>query len=108
MESLSGCHYVVRCEQIDFQGPYIYHVSTFCTFSEASIHYLFQHKYSTECQQKLLFSYRDEFRAGIFQLERARAVKFLSRAEHGQFNFRAETELTILTICRSKNSKFLI
>ena len=39
MESLSGCHYVVRCEQIDFQGPYIYHVSTFCTFSEASIHY---------------------------------------------------------------------
>ena len=30
-----------------------------------------------------------------------------SRAELGHFNFRAETELTILTICMSKNSKFL-
>ena len=29
-----------------------------------------------------------------------------SRAELGHFNFRAETELTILTICMSKNSKF--
>ena len=31
----------------------------------------------------------------------------LSQAELGHFNFRAETELTILTICMSKNSKFL-
>ena len=30
-----------------------------------------------------------------------------SRAELGHFNFRAETELTILTICMSKNSKCL-
>ena len=30
-----------------------------------------------------------------------------SRAELGHSNFRAETELTILTICMSKNSKFL-
>ena len=30
-----------------------------------------------------------------------------SQAELGHFNFRAETELTILTICMSKNSKFL-
>ena len=30
-----------------------------------------------------------------------------SRAELGHFNFRAETELTILTTCMSKNSKFL-
>ena len=30
-----------------------------------------------------------------------------SRAELGHFNFRAETELTILTICMSKNSKRL-
>ena len=29
-----------------------------------------------------------------------------SRAELGHFNFRAETELTIHTICMSKNSKF--
>ena len=29
-----------------------------------------------------------------------------SRAKLGHFNFRAETELTILTICMSKNSKF--
>ena len=29
-----------------------------------------------------------------------------SRAELGYFNFRAETELTIVTICISKNSKF--
>ena len=31
----------------------------------------------------------------------------LSQAELGHFNFRAETELTILTICMSKNSKCL-
>ena len=31
----------------------------------------------------------------------------LSQAKLGHFNFRAETELTILTICMSKNSKFL-
>ena len=30
-----------------------------------------------------------------------------SQAELGHFNFRAETELTILTIWMSKNSKFL-
>ena len=30
-----------------------------------------------------------------------------SQAELGHFNFRAETELTILTICVSKNCKFL-
>ena len=30
-----------------------------------------------------------------------------SRAELGHLNFRAETELTILTICMSKNIKFL-
>ena len=30
-----------------------------------------------------------------------------SLAKLGHFNFRAETELTILTICMSKNSKFL-
>ena len=30
-----------------------------------------------------------------------------SQAELGYFNFRAETKLTILTICTSKNSKFL-
>ena len=29
-----------------------------------------------------------------------------SRAELGHINFRAETELTILTICMSKNRKF--
>ena len=29
-----------------------------------------------------------------------------SRAELGHFNFRAETELTIHTICMSKNSDF--
>ena len=30
-----------------------------------------------------------------------------SRAELGHFNFRAETELTIHTICMSKKRKFL-
>ena len=30
-----------------------------------------------------------------------------SQAELEYFNFRAETELTILTLCMSKNSKFL-
>ena len=30
-----------------------------------------------------------------------------SRGELGHFNIRAEIELTILTICMSKNSKFL-
>ena len=34
-------------------------------------------------------------------------MKVPSRAELGPFNFRAETELTILTICIPKNSKFL-
>ena len=37
----------------------------------------------------------------IFRLERARAVKYPSQAELGHFNFRAETELTIPTICMS-------
>ena len=32
--------------------------------------------------------------------------KILARAELGHFNFRAETELTILTICMSKNRNF--
>ena len=34
-------------------------------------------------------------RAGIFRLKRARAMKVLSRAELGHFNFWAETELMI-------------
>ena len=50
---------------------------------------------------------RDEFELEFFRLKRARAVKFPSRAELGHFNFRDETKLTILTICMSKNSKFL-
>ena len=36
----------------------------------------------------------------------SRAMKVPSQAELRHFNFRAETELTILTICMSKNSKF--
>ena len=48
---------------------------------------------------------RDEFELEFFGSSEPELWKF--QAKLGHFNFRAETELTILTICMSKNSKFL-
>ena len=49
----------------------------------------------------------DEFELKFFGSSEPWAGKVPSRAELGHFNFRAETELTILRICMSKNSDFV-
>ena len=70
---------------------------------------LFSHwRYLFFCQTGIGFAIRklklgDRYCSDEFELEFSGS----SRAELGHFNFRAETELTILTICMSKNSKFL-
>ena len=43
----------------------------------------------------------------LLEMSSSRAELWRFRAELGHFNFRAETELTIPTICMSKNCKFL-
>ena len=47
----------------------------------------------------------DEFELEFFSL--SQAMKVTSQAKLGHFNLQSETELKILTICMSKNGKFL-
>ena len=63
------------------------------------------HIYSKRCCGQHMLAIRDGFELEFSGSSEPELWRF--RAEPGCFNFRAETELTIMTICMSKNSKFL-
>ena len=92
-----------------------FHVLTqHCKASKARLSYQSpvgdQHDLSLTMFRDGFFSIKDVYYSSDeFELEfpsSSLAIKVPSRAKLGHFNFSAETELIILTICLSKNCKF--